>query len=389
MLSLVFFALIQTPAIDVDAMIRDVDPARLKDTVEKLASFHTRNTLSPTLKDSANWLADAYRKIPGLEVEVMTYKVEASRRVPEELEAVQVVATLKGKTDRRLLVGGHFDSLNLQADAKTGRAPGADDDASGTALALELARVMAGKSWNQTLVFVAFSGEEQGLLGSRALALRAKAESWKLEAVLSSDIVGSSSNANGQSEKGLVRVFSDDPDPTGTNPQQSRELARWVEWSSRGKVPGFGVQIVQRRDRFGRGGDHTSFSSEGFSAVRFTEMFEEFTRQHNGNDLVEYMDFEYLANVVRTNLAAMAGLAQAAEAPTAVRYNARQSHDTVLTWKGTPGTEYEVLWRDTGSTKWEASRRVGAVETATIEKVNKDSHFFAVAAVGGLPVPAR
>ncbi len=370
-------------------MVREVDPVRLRATVEKLASFQTRNTLSPMHREAAAWLAGEYRKVPGLEVEVMPYPVVKSRRVPEDTEAVQVVATLKGKTDRRVLVGGHFDSLNLQADAKTGRAPGADDDASGTALALELARVMAGKPWNQTLVFVAFSGEEQGLLGSKALAVRAKAENWKLEAVFSSDIVGSSSNKNGQTERRLVRVFSEEPDPTGANPQQSRELARLVEWASRGKVPGFGVQIVQRRDRFGRGGDHTSFSNEGFTAVRFTEMFEEFTRQHNADDLVQFMDFKYLANVTRTNLAAMASLAQAGETPTNVRYNARQAHDTTLSWRGTPGTEYEVLWRDTGSTKWQFARRVGAVETATIAKVNKDSHFFAVAAVGGLPVAAR
>ena len=248
---------------------------------------------------------------------------------------------------------------------------------------------MAGKQWNQTLVFVAFSGEEQGLLGSRALAQRAKAENWKLEAVLSSDIVGSSTNKAGQTEKGLVRVFSEDPDPAGENPQQSRELARFIEWATRGKVPGFGAHLVLRRDRFGRGGDHTSFSNAGFDAVRFTETFEEFTRQHNADDLVEFMDFEYLANVTRLNLVAMASLAQAAEPPTNVRYNARQAHDTTLTWRGTPGTEYEVLWRDTASTTWEGSRRVGAVETATIANVNKDSHFFAVAAVGGLPVAAR
>ncbi|MCB8933196.1 MAG: M20/M25/M40 family metallo-hydrolase [Fimbriimonadaceae bacterium] len=389
MLSLVLLAVAQTQTLDIQTMVRDVDPARLRATVEKLSSFHTRNTTSPTLKESVDWLADEYRKIPGLQVEVMPYAAEKSRRVPEEIQAYQVVAVLPGKTDRRILVGGHMDSLNLQEDAKTGRAPGANDDGSGTALALELARVMAGRPWNQTLVFVAFSGEEQGLLGSKALAERAKAEGWKLEAVFSTDIAGSSSNLNGQSDKEHVRVFSDDPDPAGENPQQSRELARFIEWATRGKIPGFGAHLVLRRDRFGRGGDHTSFSSLGFSAVRFTEVFEEFTRQHGPEDKIEYMDFEYLANVTRLNLVAMASLAQAAEAPTRVRYNPRQSHDTTLTWTATPGTEYEVLWRDSASTTWEDSRRVGAVSTATIEKVNKDSHFFAVAAIGGLPVAAR
>lgn len=389
MLSLVLFALAQTPSVDIDAMVRAVDPGRLRSTVEKLSSFHTRNTISPMLRQSVDWLAEEYRKIPGLQVEVMPYTVAKSRRVPEETQAFQIVATLPGKTARRVLVGGHMDSLNLADEPKTGRAPGANDDASGTALALEIARVMAGHEWNQTLVFVAFTGEEQGLLGSRALAERAKAEAWLLEAVLSTDIAGSSSNANGQSDTRRVRVFSDEPDGTRENPQQSRELARFVEWATRGKVAGFEAHLVLRRDRFGRGGDHTSFSNLGYSAVRFSEVFEEFTRQHNADDLVEFMDFDYLANVTRINLVAMAALAQAGEAPTDVRYNPRQSHDTVLTWTTTPGTEYEVLWRDSTSTLWEGSRRVGAVATATIEKVNKDSHFFAVAAVGGLPVAAR
>lgn len=375
--------------VDVASLARSVDPARLRATVASLSAFPTRNTTAPTLKESVEWLAGEYRKIPGLQVEVMPYAVAKSRRVPEEIVAYQVIATLPGKTDRRVLVGGHMDSLNLEADARTGRAPGANDDGSGTALALEAARVLAGREWNQTLVFVAFSGEEQGLLGSKALAERAQAEGWKLEAVLSTDIAGSSSNLNGQSDTEHVRVFSDDPDPTGENPQASRELARFIEWATRGKVPGFSARLVLRRDRFGRGGDHTSFSNLGFSAVRFSEVFEEFTRQHSPEDRIEFMDFEYLANVTRLNVVALASLAQAGEAPTRVRYDPRQSHDTTLRWNPTPGTEYEILWRDTASTVWEGRERVGAVDTATIEKVNKDDHFFAVAAVGGLPVAAR
>jgi hypothetical protein len=370
-----------------------VDPARLEATVEKLASFPTRHTLSPGLMAAAEWIAGEYRKIPGLQVELMRYTIPRGRRVPEDREVVQVVAVLPGKTDRRLLVGGHFDSLNLQAsDVASGRAPGANDDASGTALAMELARVMAARQWNQTLVFCAFSGEEQGLNGSRAIAVRAKAEGWKLEAMFNNDIVGSSQNREGMQDHSQVRLFSDEFDPTPANPDRlphvSRELARLAEWVARRDLKGFKVKLIQRRDRFQRGGDHTPFNENGFNAVRFCEMVEDFSRQHNDQDLPGFVVPEYLANVTRANLVALASLADAGPAPTSVRYNTRQGHDTTLNWRGTPGTRYAIYWRETDSATWQGYREVGEVETATIEKVNKDHHFFAVGAVGGIPVPA-
>ncbi len=378
---------------DLQSLIDEVSPARLKATVEKLAAYPTRNTLSPGLFDAAEWLASEYRKIPRLQVEVMKYIIPRGRRVPEDREVVQVIAVLPGKTDRRLVVGGHMDSLNLQApDVATGRAPGANDDASGTALALELARVMAAREWNQTIVFCGFSGEEQGLNGSRALALRAKAEGWKLEAMLNNDIVGSSTNKQGMKDASQVRLFSDEFDPTPPNPERlphiSRELARLAEWVVRRDLKGFKIRLVARRDRFQRGGDHTPFNENGYNAVRFTEMVEEFSRQHVADDLPEHMDFDYLANVARCNLVTLASLGNAGPAPAGVRYNPRQGHDTILNWTAVPGVKYAVYWRDTGSAGWEGCREVGEVDTATLEKINKDHHFFAVGAVGGIPVPA-
>ena len=376
---------------DLDAMLKQVSPARLRATVEKLSSWNTRNTSTPELTQAAEWLAGEYRKIPGIEVELMKYTLLKGRRVPEEKEVLQVVARLRGEDDRMVLVGGHMDTINMQPDADLfkARAPGANDDGSGTALALELARVMAGNKWKHTLVFVGFSGEEQGLNGSSALAKRAKDEGWKLDAVLSNDMVGNPGNLNGQSNSKEVRVFSDDLDPKGENHQQSRELARFIEWATRDKVKGHGVKLVMRRDRYGRGGDHTPFSQAGFNAVRFTEVHEEYSRQHTDKDLPESVDWEYLANNVRMNLAAMAALGNAAEPPTGLKLDTRQGHDSHLTWTAVPGVAYVVYWRDTGSPVWQGSREVGAVGEATIEKVNKDDHFFAVGAVGGIPVVAR
>lgn len=359
-----------------------IDAARLRATVEKLASFHTRNTLSPTLNDAAEWLAGEFKKIPGVEVELMRYTAPQGRRVPEDTEVVQVVATLKGEDDRIVLVGGHLDSLNLPVDAKTGRAPGANDDASGVALSLELARVMASRKWRHTLMFVGFTGEEQGLIGSRALARRAKAEGWKIDAVLSNDTVGSSSNKAGQKDDMRVRVFSEEKAE-----HASRELARLIEWLNR--TEGFGIKLVLRKDRFGRGGDHSPFNDEGFNAVRFIEVHEEYTRQHTPDDLPEFMDWAYLANVTRANLRAMSALAMAGPPPRNVRIDLRQGHDTRLTWEGEPGVAYTVYWRDTASAVWQGAFPVGAVAEFTAKGINKDDHLFAVGAEGGIPVPAR
>jgi hypothetical protein len=381
--------------LDVPALIAQVDSARLRATVEKLASFTTRNTLSPMLRDSAEWLAGEYRKIPGVNAEIMTYTIPKGRRVPEDKPVVQVVAWVDPSANparslaelkdcRVVLVGGHLDSLNLQVEPETGRAPGANDDASGVALALESARLLAGQKLKTVAVFVGFTGEEQGLHGSRALAKFAKAQGWKLEAVLSHDTVGSSSNKVGAKDEHRVRVFSDLADT-----HNSRELARYVEWAVRTHVKNFGVKLVFRADRFGRGGDHTPFAQEGFSAVRFIEVHEEYTRQHTPDDLPEFMDWAYLANVTRANVAVMAELTKSDPAPTNVRIVRDQNHDTSLSWTGSPGTSYRVFWRLTTSPTWQGSKDVISVEKFTIEGVNKDDHEFAVGSVGGIPVGAR
>jgi len=379
-------ALLVQSQIDAGSLARMVDQTKLRATVHKLASWHDRNTNNPTLTEAAEWIASEFRKIPGLQVEIMKYPVKKGARFKEDREVVEVVATLPGQDDRRVLVGGHFDTINMEPRdleaSLAAKAPGANDDASGTALTLELARVMATQKWRHTLVFVAFSGEEQGLLGSAALAKRAKEEGWKLDAVLNNDIVGSSSNKLGQKETKLIRLFREESDK-----HQSRELARFIAYSA--KAADFGVKLVFRKDRFGRGGDHTSFNSEGFNAVRFTEVFEEYAHQHTGDDLPQHMDFSYLRQVAMVNLRAMASLAQAGEQPTNVRIDRRQGHDTRITWRGGTDSHYVVYWRDTGSAVWQGHREVGAVSDATIAKVNKDDHVFAVGAVGGIPVEAK
>ncbi|MBX3118234.1 MAG: M28 family metallopeptidase [Fimbriimonadaceae bacterium] len=382
--------LLDTPA-DIQSMTAQVEANRLKATVEKLASYPNRNTNSDTLTQAVEWLADEYRKIPGLQVEIMKYPVKQGRRIVADKEVVQVIATLPGKTDRRIIVGGHIDTINVSpgTDPLTERSPGANDDASGVALALELARIMSGQKWEQTLCFVAWSGEEQGLFGSGAMAKRAKDENWKIDAVFSNDTVGSSGNLSGQKNDKEIRVFSEETASGAEVRHNSRELARFIEWATRGKVKDFGVKLVFRKDRFGRGGDHTPFNQQGFNAVRFIEVHEEYAWQHTVEDLPKHMDFNYLANVVRLNLVGMATLAIAAEPPTNVRIDMRQGHDTTVNWRGAPDTKYVVYWRETTSPVWQGSFDAGSASTYTVKGINKDDHVFAVGAVGGIPVEAR
>jgi hypothetical protein len=367
-------------------LTRQIQPDRMKENVAHLSAMPNRNTNNATLTEAAEYIAEQYRKIPGLKVEIMKYVAPKMARVPVSKEVVEVVATLPGETDRRVILGGHFDSINMVDRANLDApAPGANDDLSGMSQALECARIMAPHKWKNTLVFVAFSGEEQGLLGSRALARRAKAEGWKIDAVLSDDIVGSSVSLNGQSDKHHVRIFSEE-----STTHNSRELARFIEWNTRGKLHGFSPKLVFRKDRFQRGGDHSSFNDEGFTAVRFTEAFEEFSRQHTKDDLIQFVDFNYLANVARVNLLTAATLANADGAPSSVRMDPKQAHDTIIRWKPATGVKYVVYWRDSASPTWQNSLEIDASKgEVTIPKVNKDETFFAVGALGGVPVAAQ
>jgi hypothetical protein len=336
------------------------------------------------LNEAAEWIAGEFGKIPGLKVEKFTYHIEKGPRVPEAKDVVEVVAVLPGRTDRRVIVGGHFDTINMTpGNTIDSPAPGANDDASGVSLTLEMARVLATRSWDQTLVFVAFSGEEQGLFGSAALAKSAKQQGWNIDAVLSNDMVGNSVNLRGERDDRHVRVFSEESEV-----HQSRELARWIEYVQRSSGSRFGVKLVFRRDRFGRGGDHTPFNREGFTAVRFVEVHEEYSRQHTPNDLPEFVDERYLANVAKVNLRAMANLAGAGAQPHRVHVDPKQGYESHISWTGNADADYIVYWRETTSPVWQFSRTVHGL-SGTIKEAHKDDHVFAVGAPGGIPVEAK
>lgn len=354
--------------------------------VEHLASYPTRHTLSRYNREAAEWIAEQYRAIPGMQVEIMTYVAPEGPRVPKDTEVYQVIATLPGQYDRRVILGGHFDSLNLVGTDGPGDfdrvinnpAPGANDDASGVAVGLSAAAIAPQKPLN-TLVFVAFSGEEQGLLGAKALSLRAKEEDWDVLAMLNYDMVGSSRNRAGDHDPHHIRVFSEE-----SAHHQSRELARILEWHSRDQE--VKPKLVFRKDRYGRGGDHSPFNAQGFTAVRFVECHEEYAHQHTPEDLPENMDFDYLAGVATLTGHLLGLLSASGPQPSNVRVTRAPGRKTLVEWDG--DGPCQIYWRETTSPTWEhAQQEQGG--RALIE-ADIDDHIFGVGAYpAGIPLIAQ
>ncbi|HEX5886792.1 MAG TPA: M28 family metallopeptidase [Pyrinomonadaceae bacterium] len=402
-------------------IVREIDARNIEASIRKLASFGTRNTLSEQndpkrgIGAARDWLYAEFLKVAEtsngrMTVEKQAYEQQKAERIPQPTIITNVVATLKGtqpeSADRIYVVSGHYDSMcNSPVDAKCD-APGANDDASGTAAVLEMARVMAKHEFEATIVFMAVAGEEQSLLGSTYFAEQAKQKNWDIEAMFTNDIIGNTLGGNGVRDRGTVRVFSEgvpsNETPAeatirrsvgGENDSASRQLARFIKEIGERSVPQMKVMLVYRRDRYGRGGDHIPFLERGYPAVRFTEVNEEFRHQHqnvrveNGvqyGDLPEFVDFPYVANVARVNAAALAALALAPAKPKAVTIQSRLSNDTDLKWE--PNKEpdlagYEIVWRDTTSPVWTNSKPVGNVTAFTMTGMSKDNFFFGVRAV--------
>jgi len=403
-------------------IVREIDARNIEATIRKLVSFGTRNTLSEQndprrgIGAARDWLYAEFTKTAEashgrMTVEKQSYEQAKAARVPEPTIITNVVATLKGSqpeaTDRIYVVSGHYDSMcNTPVDAKCD-APGANDDASGTAAVLEMARVMAKYEFDATIIFMAVAGEEQSLLGSTHFAEQAKQKNWNVDAMFTNDIVGNTLGGNGVRDRGQVRVFAEGvpstetPDEAttrrsvgGENDSASRQLARFIKETGESLVPHMKVMMIYRRDRYGRGGDHIPFLEHGYPAVRFTEVNEEFRHQHqnvrveNGvqfGDLPEFVDFAYVANVARVNAASLAALAWAPSRPMGVTIlSQRLSNDTELRWDANKEPDlagYEIVWRDTTAAMWTDSKPVGNVTGFTMKGMSKDNYFFGVRAI--------
>ncbi|MFE0256029.1 M28 family metallopeptidase [Streptomyces sp. NPDC059010] len=410
----------QRPTRGLRALLREIDPDRIEATTRKLVSFGTRHTLSVQddpargIGAARDWLAAELRSYAAdsggrMTVELQSYVQEPAPRIPTATRITNVLATLRGSVtpERVYVVSGHYDSRVTDVMDAVSDAPGADDDASGVAVVLELARVLAKRRPASTIVFAAVAGEEQGLYGSAYLAQQLKAAGADVQGMFTNDIVGSSTADDGTRAPYTIRLFaegvpsSETPEQAairrsvgGENDSATRQLARFVRDVADNDATGMRVRVIYRRDRYRRGGDHIPFLERGYPAARFTEPAEDFAHQHQDvrvdehgkqyGDLPEFCDFDFTARVARVNAATLWTLAQAPGTPTGARIITTDlTNSTRLVW--TRGTEpdlagYELVWRETTAAEWTHVVPVGDVTTHEVD-LSKDNVFFGVRAV--------
>lgn len=405
---------------EIQKMLREVSAQRIENDIRKLVSFGTRNTNSeqnnPTrgIGAARDWIFAEFQKISAdcgncLEVEKQTYLQPKAARVPEPINITNVFAALRGTTnpDRVYVVSGHYDSMCSNPSDGKCDAPGANDDASGTAAVIEMARVMSRRKFDATIIFMAVAGEEQGLLGARHFAEQAVEKKMDIEAMFTNDIIGGVTTFKNAANRQTVRVFSEGVPSSeteaeantrrgvgGENDSASRQLARFIKETAEIYSPKFSVMMIYRRDRYLRGGDHIPFLEKGFTAVRITETNEDYDHQHQNvgtrdgkfyGDTPEFVDFEYVANVTRVNAASLARLALAPARPKNVgMVTTRLGNDTELKWDAVKDADlagYEIVWRDTTSPVWTNSANVGNVTNFLMKEMSKDNYFFGVRAV--------
>ncbi len=406
---------------EIERMVKEVSADSLQSYIKTLVAFGTRNTLSTQTESrrgigaARNWVLKKFKEFARQSNGRLSALIDTTtlqpdgKRVDVQLLLGNVMATLKGNDandNRVFIISGHLDNMRSNVMDRTGDAPGADDDGSGTAAVMECARVMSKHSFPATIIFVAVSGEEQGLLGSTFMSNKAKRENWNVEAVLNNDIMGS----NNSSETNIidntkVRVFSEglpfyETEKSAAriralgleNDGKARQLARYVKETGERYVDNLQVVMIYRNDRFLRGGDHTPYVQQGFAAVRITEMNENYTRQHQDvrtennieyGDLLQHIDFEYLRKNTALNLCNLANLAKAPSMPDSVKIDVKKlSNSTYIKWlKPLTGKAkgFYVLMRETTSAVWQ--KKFFTSETEMRLPYSKDNYFFAVQSV--------
>lgn len=391
--------------------------------VRALSGFKTRHTMSDTTSDSSGigaarrWIYSKFQSFSKqsngrLKVMYDSYVESENQRISEPTKVVNVLAVLPGRQleskDRMYVVSGHYDSRVSDVMNDSSYAPGANDDASGTAAVIELARIMSQFEFDGTLVFMAVAGEEQGLLGANHFAEVAKKKNLNIAAMFTNDIIGNSIAPDSSVNDDEVRVFAQGIPPSdtlsryhqlllstgGENDTPSRQLGRFIYEVAEEHIPGFSVNLVYRKDRYLRGGDHSAFLDQGYAAVRFSEPNEYYERQHQDvrvedsvqyGDLPKFVDYQYVANVARLNAASLATLANAPAQPRNVGVEVQKlGNNTTLRWE--PNVEpdlkgYEIVWRKTHAPYWEHAQFVGDTTRYTIKGVSKDNYLFGVRSV--------
>lgn len=390
---------------------------RIEADIRKLVSFGTRHTLSETQSDTRGigaarrWIESEFNAISTacggcLKVYTQSQIFSEERRIPNATEVVNVIAILPGISDpnRYVIMSGDIDSRVSDPLNGTDDSPGANDNASGMAGAIEAARVLSQYRFPASIVFAGLSGEEQGLFGGKIMAERAIADGWHIEAVLNNDMIGNITGINGVTNNTTARVFSEATRPIETEQEArirrftggevdspSRNVARYVDKIADQYIRNLDVMMVYRLDRFGRGGHHRPFNELGFPGVRIMETNEHYDRQHQDlrvedgrvyGDTIDGVDFDYAAKLTALNVVSLASMALAPAPPEQVKIEGIVSPDTTLKWRKVKGaTNYKVYWRLTTEAQWQWSRSAGDVSEFTLENVVIDNYIFGVASV--------
>lgn len=401
-------------------IIDAVSAERLEKDVTILANFGTRHTLSDTISNTRGigaarrWIKQEFDQISKdcnncLEVfyQKDLVKEGTNTRIPFDVWVVNVVAIQRGTKypNRFIIMSGDIDSRVTDPNDYTSDSPGANDNATGMAGAMEAARVLSKYKFENSIIYTGLSGEEQGLFGGAGLANYAKEQGWEIIGVLNNDMIGNIEGVNGVISNRDFRIFSEPVPPTETERERnmrrfyggevdgiSRQLARYVHKTTQTYMPEMNPMMVYRLDRFGRGGHHRPFNDSGFAGIRIMESHENYYRQHenirmeNGiayGDVIEYVDFDYVAKLTAVNAIAMASLAWAPPEPTNVAIGGIVEPSVKLKWDKAEGAiGYKIYWRETTSPTWDYSRYVGDVSEFTLEGIVIDNYFFGVASVG-------
>ena len=406
-------------------IIDAVSEERLRNDVKTLADFGTRHTLSDTLSETRGigaarrWIKSQFDNISKdcnncLEVFFQKDLVEkgTNQRIVKDVMVVNVVAIQHGTKypNRYIIMSGDIDSRVSDPTDYTSDSPGANDNATGMAGAIEAARVLSKYKFENSIVYLGLSGEEQGLFGGQGMAKYAQNNNWDIIGVLNNDMIGNISGVDGVVDNRTFRIFSE-PTTTGEKDAEklkkqararrfyggevdgiSRQLARYVHKTTKNYMPEMNPMMVYRLDRFGRGGHHRPFNDVGFAGIRIMEAHENYTQQHqdirtengiNYGDTFEHVNFPYCKKLTTVNAITMANLASAPPSPKEVGIGGIVEASAKLQWNKVDGVKgYKIYWRDTTSPTWDHSRYVGDVTEFTLDGIVIDNSLFGVASVG-------
>ncbi|RSC92711.1 M28 family peptidase [Tenacibaculum singaporense] len=422
---IILFLLISTNILaQTDTKIYDIINAissdRIKTDITTLTNFGTRHTLSDTISNTRGigaarrWIKSEFDKISSdcnncLKVfyQKDLIKKGANSRITKDVWVVNVVAIQKGTKypNNYIVMSGDIDSRISDPNNFTDDAPGANDNASGMAGTIEAARVLSNYTFENSIIYVGLSGEEQGLFGGKGLAAYAKEKNWNIVGVMNNDMIGNIKGVDGVIDNRTFRIFSEPVPPTETERQRkarrfyggevdgiSRQLARYIYKTTKTYMPEMNPKMIYRLDRFGRGGHHRPFNDTGFAGIRIMEAHENYTQQHqdirteNGieyGDRLQFVNFEYAKKLTAVNAINLASIASAPPSPKNVGIGGIVEASAKLQWDNVDGAKgYKIYWRDTTSPTWDNFRYVENTTKFTLEGIVLDNYFFGVSAVG-------